>query len=361
MVYLIPIQYALMVFPFAAFLFSLPFLFYQYYTYGYINRIRAFVLYALVLYVLTAYFLVILPLPDTRDTCSTLSTDRLLLQTDMFHFISVISPHFEGSPTDPATYLRLVTEPTFLQVFFNICLLVPFGMLLRYYFRRKWLRTAAFSFVLSLFFELSQLSGLYGIYHCPYRLFDVDDLLMNTLGGVLGYWLAPVLTRFLPDTRTLDEDVDLDTYPVGFVRRFLAFLIDAVVLSMPSAALLYMQQAPLILLLFALYFIVLNYGTNGSTVGKRWLRIQLHGPEAHLSWKGLCIRYGLIFGVWGGSHVPLLIYDLADWPVPFTILYLSILFLMNVVVVIDLLSRIYRPKKRMLYEKLSGTSYRIRS
>lgn len=44
---------------------------------------------------------------------------------------------------------------------------------------------------LSLVFELTQLSGLFGLYPRPYRLADVDDLMTNTLGGMVGYWLRP--------------------------------------------------------------------------------------------------------------------------------------------------------------------------
>lgn len=43
-----------------------------------------------------------------------------------------------------------------------------------------------FGFGLSLACELTQLTGLWGIYPCAYRAFNVDDLLLNTLGCVTG-------------------------------------------------------------------------------------------------------------------------------------------------------------------------------
>ena len=54
-------------------------------------------------------------------------------------------------------------------------------------------------FFLTLFCELTQVSGLYGIYPAPYRIFDINDLMFNTLGGVLGHIIAPSLTHKLPE------------------------------------------------------------------------------------------------------------------------------------------------------------------
>ena len=42
-------------------------------------------------------------------------------------------------------------------------------------------------FGLSLTVELTQLTGLWGLYPCPYRQFDVDDLILNTTGVALGF------------------------------------------------------------------------------------------------------------------------------------------------------------------------------
>jgi glycopeptide antibiotics resistance protein len=47
-----------------------------------------------------------------------------------------------------------------------------------------------FSFLLSLFYETSQLTALFGIYPGPYRFADVEDLICNTLGGAAGWQIA---------------------------------------------------------------------------------------------------------------------------------------------------------------------------
>ena len=47
-------------------------------------------------------------------------------------------------------------------------------------------RTVLYSFLLSLFYETSQITALFVIYPGPYRLADVEDLICNTMGGAAG-------------------------------------------------------------------------------------------------------------------------------------------------------------------------------
>src|SRR5699024_7586400 len=95
----------------------------------------------------------------------------------------------------PSTYARILSQDAFIQAFFNFMLLMPFGVYLRYFFnkRRHWGKSLGLGFLISLFFELTQLTGIYGIYICSYRIFDVDDLLLNSTGALFGFVIAPVL------------------------------------------------------------------------------------------------------------------------------------------------------------------------
>ena len=76
---------------------------------------------------------------------------------------------------------------------------LPFGMFLpRLYPKcRKFFLTALFSFELSLCVELIQLVGKVGS-------FDVDDILLNTLGGAFGY-LCYSISKKLFSKRRKDE------------------------------------------------------------------------------------------------------------------------------------------------------------
>jgi glycopeptide antibiotics resistance protein len=91
----------------------------------------------------------------------------------------------------------LLGNPAVQQVAYNVALFVPFGMLVRHLGRRSTLLTTVAGFALSLVIEFTQLTGNWFLYPCPYRLFDVDDLLANTAGALLGALAAPVL-RLLP-------------------------------------------------------------------------------------------------------------------------------------------------------------------
>lgn len=76
--------------------------------------------------------------------------------------------------------------------FLNILLFLPFGFLLPVIWGRfrAPLPTALAGFLFSLAIELSQLF--------TYRATDVNDLIGNTLGTVLGFLLAEVLSRRIP-------------------------------------------------------------------------------------------------------------------------------------------------------------------
>lgn len=69
-----------------------------------------------------------------------------------------------------------------LNVFGNVAAFVPYGFFLPIVSRRskKWWNTVLLSFGFSLCVELIQLIFRVGS-------FDVDDILLNTIGGILGY------------------------------------------------------------------------------------------------------------------------------------------------------------------------------
>lgn len=77
------------------------------------------------------------------------------------------------------------------QLIFNILMFLPFGMLLPIIFNwaKKLSKTAAFGFCLSLAIETTQM--FIG------RSFDIDDILCNALGAVLGYGLYVVFISVL--------------------------------------------------------------------------------------------------------------------------------------------------------------------
>ena len=87
------------------------------------------------------------------------------------------------------TWTEFLREAPVLSVAMNLLLCGLIGIMLRIHHTR--LRTAAvMGLTLSLAIELTQLTGLWGLYPCAFRKFDIDDLLLNTLGVALGFVAA---------------------------------------------------------------------------------------------------------------------------------------------------------------------------
>lgn len=70
----------------------------------------------------------------------------------------------------------------------NVVAFMPFGALIRWVVNRKtrWYQATAYTFLFSLCVELLQLVAKVGV-------FDVDDLILNTLGGLMGFWIYYLL------------------------------------------------------------------------------------------------------------------------------------------------------------------------
>lgn len=155
--YLFPISYAFMSFPVAALLFTLPFLIVQYRRYGYIHKLRALILYLLLLYLLNVFYLIMLPFPDSRHNLPPAGGS---LQLTPLQFIGEIL-HSSRFQCRRSVNLYVAAERAALyQAAFNVLLTVPFGMFLGYYFRTRWVVCILLSFSLSLLFEITQITAI---------------------------------------------------------------------------------------------------------------------------------------------------------------------------------------------------------
>lgn len=68
----------------------------------------------------------------------------------------------------------------------NTVLFIPWGIGLRRWWGMPWGRVLGACLVVSLSIEATQLTGVWFVYDCSFRVFDVDDSLANCLGGLLG-------------------------------------------------------------------------------------------------------------------------------------------------------------------------------
>ena len=81
------------------------------------------------------------------------------------------------------------------NIFGNLLLFLPYGLYITYYLDlKKPLSVMGYAFIVSLSIELIQ--SIIG------RVFDVDDIILNVLGALLGYFIYRLFDRFediLPD------------------------------------------------------------------------------------------------------------------------------------------------------------------
>ncbi|KRM71278.1 VanZ family protein [Lacticaseibacillus brantae] len=305
--YLGPIRTAIFAFPVLALVLTIPALIIQYRRYGSFIFWRAFVLYSFIFYLLTAYFLIILPLPDVATVAKFTGPKYNLVPFMALRQFIATTPF---NLFQPGTWLKTVEAPAFIQPLFNLLLTVPFGVYLRYYFKRSLPQVIMLTFGLSLFFELTQLSGLYGIYPRPYRLFDVDDLIVNTAGGFLGGLIAPGLMRAFPTREAMDAESRQRGSQVTWTRRFVAFVIDYVLVAgviavvvtfvmqlLGLAAVMRQWRLDYIISTF-ITFVWVPYFSHGQTVGKRLVKIRLVTVDNHpVGFWRLVARETMIYGV----------------------------------------------------------------
>ncbi len=233
-----------------------PYLLWHYHRYGALPFVRVLIVYSFVLYLLIAYFLVILPLPSRSEVMYITTPTK---QLEVFHFIDGLK---QG--VAEVGYRQLYKTPVFYTTFLNVCLtipfgaylkfyfkkgffttifytfllsLIPFGAYLKFYFKKGFFTTIFYTFLLSLFFELTQLTGLYFIYPRPYRLFDVDDLIVNTLGAIPGFILGWFISFIMPNIHQVNDAAFVKGRHVSLLRRFVSFCLDGFIVLSFSLAL----------------------------------------------------------------------------------------------------------------------------
>jgi glycopeptide antibiotics resistance protein len=199
--YILSIRIGIGSFLFYAIFLSLPIVLLSLLRYKRINPMRISLIFLFILYSFCVLALVFLPLP-TAAQAATLCKHRI--QWIPFHFLSDILRTTPFEISNPHTYLPSILHKTVLQVVFNVLMTIPFGMFLRYYLGLDGRKIVLFSFLLSLFIELGQLTGLFFLYPGSYRLCDADDLIANTLGGYLGFRVIFLIERYLPSITAFD-------------------------------------------------------------------------------------------------------------------------------------------------------------
>ena len=311
--FVMPITTAVLLFPLIAALITAPFLIYKYRKVGSVPWLHAAAMYSFVFYLMCAYFLVLLPLPADRTAVVAYAQTPQLIP---FQFVRSFLAETTARLDDPSTWLAAICDPYMYEAFFNVLLLVPLGAYLRYYFHRPWWQTLLIGFCVTLSFETTQLTGIWGIYEHPYRLFDVDDLMTNTLGCMVGFWLARPVMRVLPDVRVAARQAAERGTTASATRRALTFGLD-LALSQALAGCGYFAvhavngsrllagfgiehatfwtcECAAIAAVFALFPVI----TRGQTPAQKLLRLRIVRPDAAPASGGQIVcRYATLFAI----------------------------------------------------------------
>ena len=269
MTYAEKIQLAALLFPVIAAVFTFIYIIWEYHKYGALHFFKAVIIYSFIFYLLCSYFLIIMPLPTRTEAAA------------------MVTPYIQ---LNPLAFMEEGHDHS--ETFLNCLLLLPLGFYLRYYFRKSFPKALLIVFLTTMFFELTQLTALYGIYPRPYRVFDVNDLMTNTLGGIIGYLIVP-LFPFLPQRGQMDMDEAERGKTVSAPRRFVAFSIDLAVICIVYLIIKSLHigiRFPILstklgirisfilsnyMFLFCLYFLIIPFISNGRTIGKILVNLRL--------------------------------------------------------------------------------------
>jgi len=367
---MIAVYLALLICPFIAIIFTEPFVYFQYRKNDIIDVVRCAQFYLLITFTLCAYFLTMLPFPSIESVAKLTSPRSQLIP---FYWVYDLGTNSGIEIADWKTVFPALKSGIMLGVVFNILMLFPSGFLARSLYKIDFLKTCLIGFIISLIFELTQLSGLFFIYPRPYRVFDVDDLIQNTLGFVFGAAVA----FFIESRNANNANLTIrQGGEVSFRRRFKVDVIDQTILLLITIGLIIFlnKQYPFFknhpYRSFPVYFlliIVLNevlaiitYATNGKSLGMQIIGLRLRDIDGNRISLSQCIARDFVYAIC--FNIPLLI----GWfillsqnrRIIVSILCTSISALLVFLYTCFLLSialYVITHGEKMIYEKLSNT------
>jgi glycopeptide antibiotics resistance protein len=302
-VYLNPIANGIMVSSLIIYLAFIPMLIHEYRKYGALRMRGNLVFASFIVYMITAWFMTILPLPSIEAV-----NNMVPIQPNLRPFLFVAT-FFLNNPgfglAKPSTWFDAICSSSFFTVAFNVILTIPFGVYLRKYFKLCLPWVVILGFFLSLLYETTQYTGLYGFYSRAYRFADVDDLIVNTIGVVIGYFLAGCIDGLLPNPA---NDHGIITEKASLLRRLLSLLVDSVVTNVIfylSKVVIYWnavhREWDIVIFLVSevIVFLLIPLLTkNKQTIGMLFLKISLKDKKGQRAQTSKVLMHNLFVGMW---------------------------------------------------------------
>ena len=119
-------------------------------------------------------------------------------------------------------YLRTINlipfkENALKEILINIFLFIPYGMYLRELTKKKSL-TVGIIILTSFIFEVLQ-------YILHIGISDITDIMMNTLGGIIGILFISILEKKIESSKILNHSIKYLLSIIPFLIIFLLFLL----------------------------------------------------------------------------------------------------------------------------------------
>jgi len=196
----------------------------QYRQWGTLSFSRLFLILAFMLYLIAVPMYTLLPTGlDIDRICDLGISPKPRLEA--FRFVHDL--RWAAQSMAPRAF---VASALVQQIVLNVILFIPLGIFLRKLNRLPVWVVVPLGFGLSLLIELTQLTGNWGLSLCPYRQFDVDDIILNTTGTIVGVILAPLLEIF-PGVRLHASD-RTRIRPVTRKRRVVQLFCDWLIFTL---------------------------------------------------------------------------------------------------------------------------------
>lgn len=280
----------------------------QYRIWGTLSLGRLFLILAFIPYLLALPLYTLLPQNGTIETFCHLS-NRTLANTHFFRFIDDIRHEaaVHGWRSVPGSW-------AFLQAFLNVLFFVPLGAFLTRMYRIPGWVVVLIGAGTSLAIELTQLTGNWGLSPCQYRYFDVDDLMLNTFGTIVGIALAPALAIFPGTSLSLSDRERVR--PITRKRRFIQLFCDGLIFILGTLAAQVtvrlilelaghseserLVQAGVTLFTTGILFVVIPLVNGGATLGERTVLIRIRRRDGRTApWHAILVKAMTGWGLLG--------------------------------------------------------------
>ena len=265
---------------------------------GVANPFRLLTFYSFILYALISWYFVVLPLP-TEEWLATIQPAKANILPGSYFRELTEETSFDLMQS--STYTQALTSSFALQYWFNILMLLPLGMYLRYSFKFNIRKAAVISFLTTLLFEIAQLTAIFGLFSKPYRSFDVDDLICNFAGAMMGYYLMGKFMPLASKIEILSERAYRKGESLSSLRRLAALFIDTnIILGLNRLLTLidyHLTSVSFVIQMF-FYTVLCCIFFKGCTPGKRLLHFCVRHIDGHpASVPRLIMRYTLLYSV----------------------------------------------------------------